>query len=90
MLVRIAREASSLQQVAVGHLLRSEWAQATAVLAEVRRLRASELSGQLLAFAEHQLSAANRSPDKDSHSAKPEGERSSLATLDLSMIERYG
>ncbi len=90
LLERIAHEASNLEQEAVAHLLRSEWAQATAVLAEVQRLRASELSGQLLAFAEHQLSASSCSPDKDSHSVEPEGERSSLATLDLSMIERYG
>ena len=90
LLVQIAHDANDLERMAVTHLLNGEWALAEAVLVEVQSLRSSELSGQLLAFAEHQLSASTRLPDKQPHSDEPVVARSSLATLDLSTIERYG
>ena len=88
--MQIARDANDLEQVAVAHLLNGEWALAKAVLVEVQSLRSSELPGQLLAFAEHQLLASTCLPDKHSYSDESVIERSSLATLDLSTIERYG
>ena len=74
----------------MAHLLGGELALAKAVLVDVQRLRSSELSSHLLAFVEHQLMESTYFPDKHSPSVEPVVEGSTMATLDLSIVERYG
>ncbi len=88
--LQIALDAKHLERVAVAHLLSGEWALAKSRLVAVQRLHGSEISRQLLAFVDYQLTNSTHAPGKHSPTADSMDESDSLANLDLSMIERYG